>query len=245
MFHIATTPTGSLGLLQVESEADVVEYLNGLISAKHRESAAMHVLDAGCGERCALEFGPNAIVTGVDISHALLARNQRLDTRIVADLAHARLTDGHFDTIVCWDVLEHLENPLSALDNLARSLAPRGMLVLKAPNLHSPKGLVTKYTPYRFHRWVYRRFDASDGAMPFPTRFDRSVAAGALHAWAQAHGLSLRTSAYWEADLQMRLRTRLRLRGQVWAVAQRLVRTLSFGAVDARATDFVLVFEKP
>lgn len=228
----------------IESGEAAVEYLNGLVREKSRDARQFSVLDAGCGERCALDYGSKAEVTGVDISPVLLKRNQRLDHYIVADLEKAPLADQSFDVIVCWDVLEHLERPREALDNITRALAPGGVLILKIPNLHSPKGLATKYTPHRFHRWVYRRYGLSDGTIPFPTRFDGSMAPAAIHAWAESLNLSLRWSAFWEADVQRRLRARLRITGFAWSGVRWLVRTLSLGLIDARATDFVLVLER-
>lgn len=221
-----------------------MNYLNGLLGTKSRDARGLNVLDAGCGERCALDYGARAEVTGLDISSDLLERNPRLNRHVVADLEDASLADSYFDVIVCWDVLEHVVRPRDALDNIARALAPGGLLIVKVPNLQSVKGLATKYTPFAFHQWIYRRFAASDGAMPFPTPFDDSIAPAALHAWAKSRDLSPRWSAFWEAHLQRRLRARLRICGLVWSGTRWLVRTLSLGMVDAQATDFVLVLER-
>ncbi len=228
----------------VESEETVVEHLNRLVQSRHGVQRRFSVLEAGCGERCALDYSAAAQVTGVDISSALLERNPRLDHRIVSDLERAQLAEESFEMVVCWDVLEHLENPREALDNLTRALVPGGMLIVKVPNLNSVKGLATKYTPYRFHRWVYRRFAVSDGTQPFPTRFDGSIAPQALHEWAGRTGLVPHWTAFWEADLQRRLRGRLHVRGRAWSAVRWMVRRLSLGVVDAQATDFVLVLEK-
>jgi SAM-dependent methyltransferase len=181
---------------------------------------------------------------GVDVASELLARNPRLDHRIVADLASADLDPASFDTVVCWDVLEHLGNAGSALDRLERALGETGTLILKVPNLRSPKGIVTKYTPYAFHKWVYRRFSVSD-ATPFRTHFDGAIAPHELLRWATARRLRLRWAAYWESDLQQRLRRRVHLDGGAWNLVAGSVRRLSAGRLDASATDFVLAFERP
>ena len=231
------------GAVLVQGEAEAVDYLNDWIATRHGERSPFRVLDAGCGERCALEYGPDAVVTGVDVSAALLARNARLNHRVAADLNSANLDRAAYDTVVCWDVLEHLDHAVAALESLERSLASPGTLILKAPNLRSLKGIVTKYTPYRFHRWVYRRFVVSTSE-PFPTPFDRSVAPRKLLSWAATRGLGLQWAAYWESELQGDLRARLHLDGGAWNVVAKAVRTLSAGALDAAATDFVLVFER-
>jgi SAM-dependent methyltransferase len=234
----------SIGAARVESENAAVEHLSGWIASNDRGTGPTSILDAGCGQRCVLEYGPEAVVTGLDVSPTLLERNTRLNHRIVADLAHAPLEEGQFDLVVCWDVLEHLDDPTSALDNMSRALAPRGLLVLKAPSLNSPKGLLTKFTPYRFHLWAYRRFDVAGDATPFPTPLKRTMSPRALWQWASSNGLSVRWAACWEAQLQVRLRSRLHLAGRPWAIAQRLVRALSLGTLDSQATDFVIVLQK-
>lgn len=232
------------GAVVTQGEGEVVDYLNELLANRHREQPSINVLDAGCGERCALDYGPDAVVTGVDISAALLTRNERLDLRVAADISSADLDRATYDTVVCWDVLEHLEHADAALDQLERSLRTPGILILKAPNLRSLKGMATKYTPYGFHRWVYRRFAVSE-LEPFPTHFDRSIAPRELIRWASTRGLRLHWAACWESQLQRRLRTRLHLDGAAWNLAARVVRKLSAGRLDAVATDFVLVFERP
>jgi 2-polyprenyl-3-methyl-5-hydroxy-6-metoxy-1,4-benzoquinol methylase len=119
------------GAIRIESETAAVDYLSDLVAHAHGERSSSTVLEAGCGDRCALDYGPTAIVTGVDVASELLARNPRLDHRIVADLASADLDPASFDTVVCWDVLEHLGNAGSALDRLERALGETGTLILK------------------------------------------------------------------------------------------------------------------
>ena len=239
-----STPLESIGAARVESETAAVEHLNAWIASSNGGAGPRSVLDAGCGPQCVLEYGADAVVTGLDVSHAILERNTRLDHAIVADLAGAPLEDERYDLIVCWDVLEHLDNARSALETMSRALAPGGALVLKAPSLNSPKGIVTKLTPYRFHVWVYRRFDVAGDAMPFPTRFDRSMSPATLGRWARSNRMTVQWAASWEALLQKRLRSRVHLTGRAWRIAQRLVRAVSLGTIDGQATDFVLVLQK-
>lgn len=224
------------------AEATAIAELERIILAATNEGRTLAILDAGCGDRCALAYPSDADVTGVDVSSELLARNTRLDRRIVADLGEADLGRQRFDVVVCWDVLEHVRDPGSALDNMADALAPDGLLVVKVPNVRSLKGLATKFTPYRSHRWLYRRFGITEEAMPFPTPFSWSLAADPLRSWGRKRGLSLRWEARWEAEIQERLRAKVRLEGRIWGTARRLGGALTFGAVDGRATDFVLVF---
>ena len=133
------------------------------------------VLDAGCGMRMTVDLPPGAHVVGIDISEAALARNDSVDERVVGDIEKHPFASESFDLAVCHDVLEHLEDPVAAVRNLARVVKPGGELDVRMPILWSVKGLLTKLTPYRFHVWCYRRLfrietAGREGHAPFPTR---------------------------------------------------------------------------
>jgi SAM-dependent methyltransferase len=52
---------------------------------------------------------------------------------IVSDITHIPLPDECFDAVLCSEVLEHVPDPVLALDELARLLKPGGRLILTAP----------------------------------------------------------------------------------------------------------------
>jgi 2-polyprenyl-3-methyl-5-hydroxy-6-metoxy-1,4-benzoquinol methylase len=105
------------------------------------------VLDAGCGTAYGSELLATegaAEVVGVDIAHHVLdavrpsvADAVRLD---VADVCQLPYADGAFDLVVCFNVIEHLDHPRRALDELARVLAADGLLLVSTPNrwMHAP-----------------------------------------------------------------------------------------------------------
>lgn len=69
--------------------------------------------------------------------------NSRID--IVSDIVSIPRPDSSFDVILCSEVLEHIPDPLPALDEFARLLRPGGKLILTAPfssNVH--------FAPYHF-----------------------------------------------------------------------------------------------
>jgi SAM-dependent methyltransferase len=55
---------------------------------------------------------------------------QRIDPESPADFANM---DGCFDTVLCLNVLEYLEDPRRALEALRKTLQPNGVLVALAP----------------------------------------------------------------------------------------------------------------
>ena len=63
-----------------------------------------------------------------------------------------------FDTILCLEVLEHLQNPLFFLKELAESLAPEGTIYLSTP--HRPRILWTthhffEFGPEHLTKWIF------------------------------------------------------------------------------------------
>jgi len=103
------------------------------------------VVDLGCGdaERLAQigeRLGGEAELVGVDLqpdaarAEALRARGVRLvQANIEGELDVLR--DGGHDLIVSCQTLEHLYDPASALEVVARKLAPGGLLLIETPNI--------------------------------------------------------------------------------------------------------------
>jgi 2-polyprenyl-3-methyl-5-hydroxy-6-metoxy-1,4-benzoquinol methylase len=123
--------------------------------------AQQRVLDAGCGRHLHLGYSGinlrDAHVTGIDLSRAALDQNDRIQRKILGDLQTYPLEPEAFDVVICQDVLEHLPRPDKALANMAQALKPGGEILIAVSNPASLKGLVTKFTPHVFHRFVYQR----------------------------------------------------------------------------------------
>lgn len=105
------------------------------------------VLVAGCGTgrqavSAAIDFGPKAQVTGIDITRTSLGYAQRMTERFgVPNLSLVRadietLPDdaphfrNRFDIIECVGVLHHMERPLSGWRALKSCLAPGGIMMI-------------------------------------------------------------------------------------------------------------------
>lgn len=52
---------------------------------------------------------------------------------LVCDITSIPEPDASFDAILCTEVLEHVHDPLKALDEFARLLKPNGKLILTVP----------------------------------------------------------------------------------------------------------------
>jgi len=121
------------------------------------------VLDAGCGN--GIETGPYAgrlRVLGLDYQRdyaAHCARTYPDAAYAVADLARVPTAAGRFDLIVMNQVIEHLDNPLEVIAELARTLALGGRLLVATPNYGAAGWPLVEAT---YHRWFASDFDAEE-----------------------------------------------------------------------------------
>lgn len=175
----------------------------------------LRVLEAGCGSESQIPLDSSWHVTGIDVSERQLASNPLLDERILGSLEDYRWPPNCFDVVVCWDVIEHLPNPRKALGNLFEAISPGGILVLAFPNVRSIKGLVTKYTPYKFHVYFYRFVMGFDKRRAeeniFPTFLRSEIEPGKIVEYAGANGLEVCFRMEYEGWVQTRLRQKRKL----------------------------------
>jgi len=137
-------------------ERFVPEAMRGqLIEAEHLSRYAWaaplaqdrRVLDAGCGlaygSAMLAEAGARAVI-GVDRAEPVLeaARARVGDTvRLqAADLLDLPFADGEFQLAACFEVIEHVDDPLAVLDELRRVLGPDGLLAISSPNRNRSEG---------------------------------------------------------------------------------------------------------
>jgi len=109
--------------------------------SSHQTIETGKILDIGCGSgkwvRYLNRIGQGAV--GIEPCGALYDRYLK-DS---ADFYSGQLQDASalrgqkFDTITCFDVLEHVEDPLRFLGEIKDKLAPNGTLYLSTPNVGS------------------------------------------------------------------------------------------------------------
>lgn len=147
--------------------------LNDVVGKWRAGREKVAVLEAGGGSTSRVEIEQPKHITVIDASEAQLERNETADRKICADLHSVELTPESFDVVVCYEVIEHLQNPERVLRNLASALRPGGIMILAAPNRRSLEGLITRATPHWFHILVYRsvfknKQAGAPGYAPFP-----------------------------------------------------------------------------
>jgi SAM-dependent methyltransferase len=125
------------------------------------------ILDVGCGAGDLLEtvadHCPQAEMAGIDQSNGGLKHTRQLlpDARLLeVDLESCDVDAGELKNwashAVCSEVLEHIEHPVAALENIAKFLRPGGALVITVPG--GPKSAFDKsighfrhYKPEELH----------------------------------------------------------------------------------------------
>ncbi len=99
------------------------------------------VLDVGCGTGALgrhLKERGTAEVWGIELSSIAAAEAAQVLDGVIegnVELLELPFEKGHFDCIVCADVLEHLLDPWSVVGRLREYLKPGGCIVASIPNV--------------------------------------------------------------------------------------------------------------
>jgi len=122
---------------------------------KHLPAAARRVLDLGCGTGFFLaeleRLRPGAI--GLDISHDMLRVSEQYvpGARVLtADAERLPFVERSFDAIFCKGSLHHTRDHVRFLENCARALTSRGVLIMSEPCNDNPLIRLARYLLYRF-----------------------------------------------------------------------------------------------
>jgi SAM-dependent methyltransferase len=138
------------------------------------------VLDAGCGVgygSAMLAHAGAREVVGVDLSpKAVAAADAAAPAQAsftVGDVHALPFEAGRFDVVVCFEVIEHVEGQDGVIAELARVLAPDGVLVISSPN----RDVYPAGNPHHLHEYIPEELRAALAA-----HFDH-VALRRQHAW--------------------------------------------------------------
>jgi ubiquinone/menaquinone biosynthesis C-methylase UbiE len=96
------------------------------------------VLEVGCGAGNLIEKAPVGKLFGMDISSFILSKaRQKLNERVYlfqADAQNLPCKDQMFTQVICSEVLEHLLDPIAALNEMERILKLHGVAIVSIPN---------------------------------------------------------------------------------------------------------------
>lgn len=152
------------------STHEYVKEIDAIIDEQSKtRDRPLNVLFAGCGTWTRFSYPSDAHLVGLDISSEQVEKNTRIHEGIVGDLQSDPLPKATYDIVECWDVLEHIPDPTRALSNILSSLRQGGIAIIGLPNIMSLKGMVTKLSPFWFHKFVYRYVFRERNHDPFPT----------------------------------------------------------------------------
>jgi 2-polyprenyl-6-hydroxyphenyl methylase / 3-demethylubiquinone-9 3-methyltransferase len=128
---------------------DMVDMHFGLDEHDFKPLAGKTALDVGCGAGLLAEplARLGAKVTAVDAAPELIevarahaaGQGLEIDYRAVGVEAVA----GKFDLVTALEVIEHVADPQSFIDDLAKRLAPGGLMILSTPNKTAWSKLLT------------------------------------------------------------------------------------------------------
>ena len=108
------------------------------------------LLDIGCGEKPYQQLTKNLVSLHIGLDHPnSLHSKQQVD--IFGTAYETGLATNSVDTVLCTVVLEHLERPQDAINEIYRVLRPNGYVILSAPlfwHLHEEPRDFYRYTKY-------------------------------------------------------------------------------------------------
>jgi len=221
-----------------ELDDPISEAANAALNGKTQ----IRLLEAGCGSASHIKLKGTVYAVGIDISEEQLQKNTSVAEKILGDLQTYPLPHEAFDVVVCWMVLEHLPKPEAAVMNMFQATKPGGLVLLGFPHLVSFKGLVTKITPYWFHKAFYRVLKYKN--RPFPTYLRAAILPKNLTRLAESNGFSVVKCHLVEGGQSRRLKKHFPPAKWALSLANGLVRVLSLGKLDMLLDNCGLVLKK-
>ncbi|MBE7557631.1 glycosyltransferase [bacterium] len=160
------------------------------------------ILDVGCGSSYMITAFPQAVVCDV-LHHKLRFVGRMTSRRTCASVFALPFPDGHFDEVICSQVIEHVPRDERVLDELARVLAPGGRLIIGTPDYGRWQ--------WRVIEWIYARVNPVGYADEHITHYTRETLTRELlrrglvvEEFRYIHGAELIVRARWGREGGMR-----------------------------------------
>ena len=128
----------------------IFSIINPAVRQRLAKYAKGRMVDIGCGEKPYRDMAGSFVEIHLGVDHrASLHDNSNVD--VVGDAYATTLDSGSCETVLCTDVLEHLEDPALALGEANRLLKPGGYAIYTVPlfwHLHEEPRDFYRYTRY-------------------------------------------------------------------------------------------------
>ena len=132
-----------------------------------------YILDIGCGhiDNMKSVFDKTPHVYGVDPDQSALDKNTLIKNKKVGVVEELPFESNFFDLVVLQWVLEHLDNPEKAFQEIYRVLKPGGKVVFLTPNIWNYTIFIIRLIPNRLHGLMNRKFYGKPEEDTYPTRY--------------------------------------------------------------------------
>lgn len=204
-------------------------------------------LDLGCGhhmfaswmeEEQADLMARAGMIVGIDYDQPSLKKNASIRHLAVADVRHAPLRSGMFELITANMVVEHLDDPPTALAEIRRMLKPGGLFVFHTPNYRNYMVFISSLMPDFLKKVLVRILEDREAADVFPTHYRLNTPA-AIRKTAEHSGFKL---------LELRLENTSAEIGSLGPLAVfelLIIRLLSYEPFKNFRPDIVAVLQNP
>lgn len=143
--------------LDLHPDAAYAEYVDFV---SHYLRPGAHVLDIGCGTGIAagLVQKKGYAVTGLDVSVHCLARGKAARPSVqyvCADALRIPARDGAFDGVIIFQVIEHMSDIPTVLNEMIRVTKPGGRIIILSPNLLSPFNILIPFMEKKKNTFLF------------------------------------------------------------------------------------------
>jgi ubiquinone/menaquinone biosynthesis C-methylase UbiE len=135
-----------IALLKTSERTNNLSYINNYVFQRHlfayqtitqQHLAGKQVLELGCGEGYGMELlSPHTdLYLAVDKKRPVgISFNNRVKFKQSHLPSLTHIDDNTFDTVICFQVIEHIKNDTHLLEEIKRVLKPGGTIFLTTPN---------------------------------------------------------------------------------------------------------------